>query len=166
MAASPAMSAMLFVKYLAVILHILTAAAYFGLGLPLARQARAFAAGSTAIGEQGARTVRIMTMFAGLTLVFSVTAFVLGGLAAGTNPFAFYGPQFHTSLLLIIVLIGVQVVLVQGSWSKLGTAVASGADVTSPTKRVAMGVGIAHLIWVIILVLMFWSELTGSLARL
>jgi hypothetical protein len=156
---------MLLVKYLAVVLHVLTAAAFFGLGLPLARQARAFAtSGMAVLGEQGARTVRLMTMFAILTLVFSVIAFVLGGITAGTNPFAFYGPQYHTSLLLILVLVGVQVGLVQAGWSSLRERVASGGDASSATKRVAMGVGIAHLVWVVILVLMFWTELTGAVA--
>lgn len=153
---------MLLVHNIAVVLHVLTAAAFFGLGLPLARTARSFADSRAAVlGEQGARSVRLMTMFAVLTVLFAVTAFVTGGIAAGTNPFAYYGPQFHTSVLLILVLAGVQLGLVQAGWKKLQEEVAAGGTI-SATKRVAMGVGIAHLIWVVILVLMFWSDLAAG----
>lgn len=152
---------MLLIKYLAVILHIVTAAAYFGMGLLLARQARAFAVERTAsLGEIGLRAARLMTMFAVLTFVFGLVAFLTGG------GFAFYPPQFHISLTVILVLIAVHIFLVQGSWKKLAAAVSGGTDATSPAKRVAMGVGIAHLIWLILLVLMFWGQLTAGFAQL
>jgi hypothetical protein len=158
---------MLFVKYVAVVLHILCAAAYFGLGLPLARQARAYAASrSEVLGEQGARTTMLMTVFGVLTFVFSLAAFFLGGAAAGQSPFAFYGPEFHTSISLIVLLLIVHVALVHLGWKSLRTAVAGGGAADGPRKRVAMGVGIGHLIWVVILVLMFWGPLRAGLAQL
>jgi hypothetical protein len=140
-------------KLIAIILHILTAAAFFGLGLMLPRQARVFVETQAAVlGEQGERAARLMTMFGVLTLLFSLIAFFTppGG-------FATYGTEFHTSLLLILILLGVHVAVVQRGWSDLRVAVAGGSDASGPRKRIAMGVGIAHLIWLIILVLMFWS---------
>jgi hypothetical protein len=144
---------MMALKLIAVILHILTAAAFFGLGLILPRQARIFAQTQAAVlGEQGERTARMMTMFGVLTLVFSLIAFFTppGG-------FAVYGPEFHTSLLLIVILLGVHLGLVHRGWSDLRVAVAGGADGRKAVKQIAMGIGIAHLLWLVILVLMFWS---------
>lgn len=144
---------MMFLKTLAVLLHILTAAGFFGLGLLLPRQARVFAGSrDPLLGESGERTARMMTMFAVLTLFFGLVAFFIPPGGFGT-----YGPEYHTSLLLILVLIGVHVGIVQRGWSDLRTAVAGGTDAEASLKRVSMGVGIAHLIWVILLVLMFWS---------
>jgi uncharacterized membrane protein len=153
------------VKILAVILHVITAAAYFGLGLPLARNARTLASNrATFLATDGARTIRLMTVFAVLTFVFGLVAFFIppGG-------FGFYGPEFHTSLTLMVVLIGVHVGLVQLGWSKLSEAVARDggeADASSARKRVAMGIGIAHLIWLVLLILMFWSRAPKAMPRL
>ncbi len=149
---------MLFVHTLAVVLHVATAAAYFGLGLLLARQARIVAGGhAAALGELGGRTVRLMTAFAVLTFVFALAAFLLGGGFVG------YGPAYHTSLLLIVLLIGVQVLLVQRGWDALRAAVSGPADASAAAKRVAMGTGIAHTLWLVILVLMFWDRFAVAL---
>lgn len=167
MRAGPAPLPMLFAKYVFVVLHILTAAAYFGLGIPLARQARAFAATAAApLGDQGARTTMLMTVFGILTFAFAIAAFLLGGWVAGQNPFQFYGPQYHASITLMLVLIAVHVGLVQLGWSRLREVVAVGADATTVRKRIGAGVGIAHLLWVVILVLMFWGQLRAGLVQL
>lgn len=144
---------MMTLKVVAVILHILTAAAFFGLGLLLPRQARVFATtGATVLGEQGERAARLMTLFAVLTVAFSLIAFFTppGG-------FAVYGFEFHTSLLLILILLGVHLALVHRGWSLLRVAVAAGRDGRKAAREIAMGVGITHLLWLVILVLMFWS---------
>ena len=127
---------------LAVLLHIITAAAWFGLGLSLSAQARA-AAGAP---DSGTRTVKLMGVFSVLTLVFGLLALLLG------RGFAGYGPQFHTSLLLIVVLVGVQYGLIGPAWRKLAAGDAGARG------RVAMGTGIGHLVWLVILVLMLWEQ--------
>ena len=97
-------------------------------------------------------------MFIVLTLVFAVSAFVVGGLVGGSNPFSFYGPQYHTSLLLILVLTGLQFFVIRPGWNGL----TGGGDPESARKRVAIGTGVGHLVWLVILVLMFWNRLLGS----
>lgn len=141
--------------YVFVILHIVTAAAWFGLALPLSRRGRLVAAGGPAaapLAEEGNRTVTMLGVFAVLTFVFGLVALFLGG------GFGAYGPQYHTSMLLILILIGVHYGLVRPGWNALRAGDAGGQ------KRVAMGTGIGHLLWLVILVLMFWTYLTAAVA--
>ena len=90
-------------KWVLVVLHIITAAAWFGLGLRLTAWARKTVelSGESAVvmAEDGQHSVKLMTVFMVLTAVFSIAAFVVGG------AFARYGPAYHTSLLLIILLV-------------------------------------------------------------
>lgn len=153
-------------KYVFVILHIITAAAWFGLGLRLSAWARKTASlsgeAATVLAEDGQRTVKLMNIFIGLTLVFSVTSFVLGG------AFATYGPAYHSALLLIILLTLDQFLVIRPAWNALASAVASGgsssADIAaSAKKRVAIGTGVGHLFWLIMLVLMFWDQFAAAL---
>jgi len=157
--------ASLFLKYIFVILHIITAAAWFGLGLRLSAKARSVLtlepAAATALVDDTQRTARFMTIFIGLTVLFSLAAFFLGG------GFGFYGPQYHTSLLLILVLGALQVFVIEPAWKGLrgalaGEADAGGAD--SYRKRIAISVGVGHLLWLIMLVLMFWNQLASALS--
>lgn len=152
---------MLLASYLAVILHILTAATYFGLALPYARMARGYAeSGHPLLRDQIGRITRLMTQAAVLTLLFGATAFVTRGLAAGVSPFVLFGPEYHTSLLLVLILVGVQIALIQANWNLLQLQVANSEDTSGSVRKIAMGTGIAHLIWVIVLVLMFWPRLS------
>lgn len=140
---------MLILKWILVILHIITAAAWFGLGLRLAGQARTVAEGNApALAEDAGRSVQLMNVFILLTLLFSVGAFLVGGGFAG------YGPQYHTSLLLILVLTGLQLFLIRPAWNALA---GGDGDLERARKRVAIGTGIGHLTWLVILVLMFWK---------
>ena len=142
---------MFVLKWILVILHVATAAAWFGLGLRLAGQARTVAeGGAQVLAEDGARTVRLMNVFIVLTLIFALGAFLVGG------GFASYGPQYHTSLLLILVLTGLQFFVIRPGWKGLTGGPAD--DVESARKRVAIGTGIGHLTWFVILVLMFWHR--------
>jgi hypothetical protein len=158
---------MLFAKYVFVVLHILCAAAFFGLGLTLVRQARAYIASRTEVlGDVGSRATLLMTVFGALTFVFALAAFFTGGYAAGQSPFRFYGPEFHSSITLLLILIGVHVGVVQLGWGALRRALAAGGDGAGPRKRIAAGVGVTHLLWLVILVLMFWGNFHAGLAQL
>jgi hypothetical protein len=142
---------MLIVKWILVILHTITAAAWFGLGLRLAGQARTVAEGhAPTLAKDAGRSVWLMNVFIVLTLLFSGAAFLVGGGFAG------YGPAYHTSLLLILVLTGLQLFLIRPAWNALA---GGGSDPESARKRVAIGTGIGHLTWLVILVLMFWKYL-------
>jgi hypothetical protein len=144
-------------KWILVILHIITAAAWFGIGLRLAGQARAVVqqegAVRAALAEDGSQSVWLMNLFMVLTLVFSIGAFVAGG------HFATYGPVYHTALLLIVVLTADQLVVIRGGWSTLSSLVEEASPdadaLDSARKRVAIGTGVGHLIWLVLLVLMF-----------
>ena len=144
---------MLFLKSIFVLLHILTAAAWFGLGLRLAAQARRALTlsppAAQALLEEGATTVRQM-----------------GALFTGGG-FAVYGPPYHTSLLLLLVLIGLQWGLLRPAWRGLQQALGGDASNAQQAerlrKRVAMAVGVGHFLWVVILVLMYWNTLVATL---
>lgn len=149
---------MLALKWILVILHTITAAAWFGLGLRLAGQARTVASteggGAQVLAKDAGRSVQLMNVFIILTLLFSVASFLVGGGFAG------YGPQYHTSLLLILVLTGLQLFLIRPAWNVLA---GGDGDLESARKRVAIGTGIGHLTWLVILVLMFWKYLGPTL---
>jgi hypothetical protein len=149
-----------------VTLHIITAAAWFGLGLRLAGRARAVLAqggeAGIALANDGAATVRQMNIFAILTLVFSLGAFVAGG------HFAVYGPLYHTSVTLIVLFAADQLFVIRPGWKALQTVVTGdgapslGADaVDAARKKVAIGTGVGHLLWVVMLVLMLWNRYLG-----
>jgi hypothetical protein len=152
---------MLLLKNIFVILHVITAAAWFGLGLRLSGQARSVTllepAKAMPLANDIGRSVYYMNVFIVLTLVFSVVAFLLGGAFAG------YGPVYHTSLLLIVIMTAVQLFVIRTGWNNLHDALSKNTGDTEPyRKRVAMGTGIGHLLWLVILVLMFWNQIAPA----
>ena len=151
----------LFLKHVFTVLHIITAAAWFGLALRLAGQARSVLAldrpAGLALAEDGDRTVRLMSLFALLTVVFSYITFGLGSAIQS------YNLPYHLALSLILVLVAVQYALIRPGWKRLHLAVSGGTDGEAARKRVAMGVGIGHLMWLVLLVLMFWNKLATAL---
>ena len=108
-----------------VFLHVVSAAAWFGMGLRLATQARTVLSlerdAALALADDVARTVRFMGIFIVLTLVFAFGVLGLGGGYPGQF-------QYHTASLLIVILIVVQWALVQPAWKKLRAAVEAGSD--------------------------------------
>lgn len=151
---------MALLKYTFVILHVITAAAWFGLGLRLAGQARAVVDAGPERGgplaDATGRSVSLMNVFALLTFVFGLASLFLGG------GFARYGWPYHTSITLILLLVGVQYLLIRSSWSSLTDALGTNEDTArSAAKRVAMGTGIGHFLWLVTLVLMFWEQMFG-----
>ena len=151
---------MAFLHQLFILLHIITAAAWFGMGLRLATQARSVLSlersAALALADDVGRTVYFMGIFIALTAVFAFGALGLGGGYPGLF-------QYHLASLLIVVLIAVQFVLVRPAWRKLKAAVDTGAEGEAFRKRVAMSVGIGHLLWFVMIVLMFWDRLRAAL---
>jgi len=154
---------MAFLQQLFIVLHVITAAAWFGMGLRLAAQARTVVglerSAALALADDTARTVRFMSIFVVMTLVFSYAAFFLGGGFSGYSG----RYHFHAAVLLIVLLVVVQYGLVQPAWTRLQGAVAGGGNAEGLQKRVAMGVGIGHLLWLVLLVIMFWERLVATL---
>ncbi|GIV61203.1 MAG: hypothetical protein KatS3mg044_0069 [Rhodothermaceae bacterium] len=147
---------MLLLKSLFVLLHITTAAAWFGLALRLNAQARLAlrlsGEAANAAADDLLRTTRQLRLFLVLTLVFALGAFFSGG------GFGAYGPPFHSSLLLLIILLVLHVTLVQPSARGVQAALAATSDATAHQKKLSMATGIGHLLWLLILILMLWQQ--------
>ena len=151
-------------KWILVILHIITAAAWFGLGLRLTGQARTVLEKSgdaqSALADDGSQSVRLMNIFVVLTLVFSISAFIAGG------HFSTYGPVYHTALLLIVILTLVQLFVIRPGWATLQSEVDAAEIDTealeSAKSRVAIGTGVGHLLWLVLLVLMFANRFVAA----
>jgi hypothetical protein len=143
-------------KSILVLLHIITAAAWFGLGLRLAGRARTVldlgGEAGTALAADGQSAVRQMNIFAVLTLVFSLGAFVAGG------HFAAYGPLYHTSVTLIVLFTLDQLFVIRPGWNALQAALEGGGGAESARKKIAIGTGVGHLLWLVMLVLMLWNQ--------
>ncbi len=158
---------MLLLKWILVILHIITAAAWFGLGLRLAGQARTVldrqGDARTALAEDGQQSVWLMNVFIVLTLLFSLGAFVAGG------HFNTYGPAYHSAVTLIVILTLTQLFVIRPAWGTL-QAYADNPDSTSEDDaqsaktRVAIGTGVGHLLWLVLLGLMFTNQISAALS--
>lgn len=128
----------------ALALHVLFAAAWFGLGLALPALTRSALAGG---GTHGGRVVGLMTGSVLLFYAFAVLNFVLGS-SIGFE----YGWPYHTALTLGLILVAVQLLLIRPGWK---TLTSDGESAEKGRKRIQMGVGIGHLVWIITFVLMY-----------
>lgn len=135
-----------------VILHALVAVLWLALSVRLQAQARLAVDASVppTIAQQGTRTIQLMTILAIVFYALAVGAFFLGG------GFALYGVTYHTSLLLGLALVLVQVLMIQPAYARLA------AGEQSAQKRVTMSIGIAHALWLLLFVLMFFGPKWGS----
>lgn len=151
---------MSFTLQLFIFLHVLTAAAWFGLGLRLAGQARtvqdAPREAALALSRDVGATVNLMGTFILLTFLFSMLALGLGGGYAGQL-------QYHVASMLIVLLTVVQLWLIRPASKALHRAVESGGDGGRHARRLAMATGMGHLLWLVILVLMFWNRFAPTL---
>lgn len=155
----------LLIKNVFVILHVITAAGWFGLGLKLAGQARTVAAldpsSARPFIEDRLSSVRLMGIMIVLTFIFGLGALFAGG------GFGAYGAPYHTSMLLILLLIVIHYALIYPSWRGLERAFSTTSRVLTDhdgyRKRIAMGMGIGHLFWLITLILMFWNQIRVAL---
>lgn len=153
------MTALLITHVISVILHVAFFAAWFGLGLRLTGQARtalvADASAGTALVADGARTVRLMTAFVLLGYGFALVAFFTNG------GFSTYTVPYHIALTLGLLLAVVHLFLVRPGWVRLQTHLGT-PEAAAGRKRVAMGLGLGHLFWFVLLVLMFWNRLVAA----
>ncbi|MEL6614623.1 MAG: hypothetical protein AAFQ43_02735 [Bacteroidota bacterium] len=132
---------------LSIALHILFAAAWFGLGLALPALVRAQRAGSA---PQARRVITMMNASIVLFYGFAVLNWTLG--MQTTLREAYNVWPYHTSMTLGLILVAVQFGLIWLGWRKL---TAGGADAEKGAKRITMGVGIGHAVWLGTFVLMY-----------
>ncbi|MCY4674833.1 MAG: hypothetical protein OXD43_13920 [Bacteroidetes bacterium] len=147
---------------LLILLHVLTASAWFGLSIRLGSQAKLAATGQVAVSVDGLRTVSLMGIMLIATFVFSMVLLMVGGGYPGQI-------QYHAASALIVVLLGIQFVFLRPAWRRLHTAVETGSkntesetngnEASTHARKVSMYAGIGHLFWLILLVLMFWNRL-------
>jgi hypothetical protein len=158
------MNPLALVYVLAVLLHVLFFAAWFGLGLRLAGQARTAAAaeptGAAALALDGSRTVGLMGVFVALGYLAALTAFFASPRFAAEG-FRGYDWPYHASLTLGLALVAAQWLLVRPAWARLRATVGS-PEADAARGRVAMGVGIGHLLWLLLLLLMFWDNFAAA----
>lgn len=157
---------MLLIKYIFVILHVATAAAWFGAALRVPAQARVAVrlggGAAAAVTQEGRKGIRLMGIFIALTLVFGLAAFFIGG------GFAAHGPEFHSAITIVAAIVALNYLLIAPAWDKFSNAIAAegAADADKYKKRLSMGLGIGHLLWFVTLVLMFWHDISGALMTL
>lgn len=137
------------VHTVAIALHILFAAAWFGLGLALPSLARSAMSPGT---PEGGRVIAMMNGSVVLFYAFAVLNWTLGlqlGFEAQYNAW-----PYHASMTLGLVLVIVQFTLIRSGWNKLADGAGTPVG-EAGRKRIAMGLGIGHAVWVGILILMY-----------
>ena len=145
-----------FLYVLAIVLHVAFSAAWFGLSLSLPGLSRSIISADRSVAEAlavgGAKTVRQMDFFALMMYAFAFLTIIVG------PGFEGIGWPFHIALSLGLLLILVQAFLIRRNWSALQKAV-EGGDTGAARRKVAMSLRLGHLIWSMLLVLMFLPRL-------
>ena len=130
-------------------LHILFAAAWFGMAAAVPALARAAASPGAA---QGGSVMTAMNGSIVLFYAFAVLNWTLGlqlGFEAQYNTW-----PYHTSMTLGLVLVVVQLAVIRTGWNKLVNG-AGTPESEAGRRRLAMGIGIGHLVWLATFVLMY-----------
>jgi hypothetical protein len=140
-----------------VILHVLAATMWFGMGLSLPRRLRlGLARGRPAAGEAADEVVRgaRLTLVAGALAIASGLTLVLAG-----GGFALYPRRIHLGLGLGLVAFAIGLIGVRPAWVKVERIAAGDAPLDGAkalAKRAATLHAVAHLLQVATLVLMLW----------
>jgi len=129
-------------------LHVLFAASWFGLGLALPSLARAAMARGYA---EGGRVMASMNGSVVLFYVFALANWIIGR-RLGFE--AYDAWPYHAALTLGLVLVIIQFALILPGWRKLVNGTGT-PDAEAGRRRIAMGVGLGHLVWIATFVLMY-----------
>lgn len=152
----------MFLQALFVVLHVLMAAAWFGLTLRLGAQTRLLLKldhdAATTVAENLDRGIREIGIFLLLAFVFGLGAFVTGGPAN-------YGPNIHTGMLLVLIMLALHYLGLRPQWRAMRHALQEDrTDAAALAQRkISMFTGIGHLLWVTVFILMFWHRLTAGM---
>lgn len=134
----------MFIAHTVVIaLHVLFAATWFGLSLSLPALARP-ANGDAKVASAGDRIISMMGISVILFYLTGLGAFVMG--ARLDFP---YGWPIHVAMTLGLLLVAVHYLLLRKAWPKAVNGVGS----------IGMALGIGHLLWLSMFVLMYLQRL-------
>lgn len=134
---------MLWLKAFLVVLHILIAVSWFGLALRLQTLVRM-------VHHLDAKGLGDRTVL-GMTVTAVLLPFVgLGAMLADPRGIVGFGPEYHTSVTLALVLAGVQLFGIHRVWR--------GLPESGKARLMPMWIGIGHLLWLVILILMLWPQ--------
>jgi hypothetical protein len=162
---SAAMTVLLLLHVTFVLLHVVMAAAWFGLAIRLSGESRAVvdadATAAPVMAASATRGVRQMGKFLLLSLLFALGAVFTNGGFESYSWSAWW--TIHVSLALLLALIAIHFLVVSRTWKALA-ANAGHASAREIRGRLAAAVGVGHLIWLAILVLMFWSRFSAALS--
>jgi hypothetical protein len=123
--------------------------------------AKADAALAGSMASSSAAAVRQMGMFLLLTLAFALGAVFSNG---GFETYSWaYWWHVHVSLGLMLALIGVHYLLAVPAWRAFSQA-AGTPEARSRRGRLSAVLGIGHLVWLAILILMFYPRFTAALS--
>lgn len=145
-------------KLALLLVHVSFAAVLFGAPMGLVGNVRrALGAGDESLriaAIDAARRAKMAGMSSILTLLTGIgLIFVAGGFAAVSK-------NFHAALGLMLVAVGLSVAIMRPNTAKLvAAAQAQPSDrgaAEAALKKLAMGSGVLHLLWVILLALMFY----------
>jgi hypothetical protein len=141
---------------LLLIVHVLGAMTWYGVGLPIARRMRRGLVGERPAADEAlAESVRAAT----LSLVFGAVTLASGlGLVFAVGGFRMFGPRIHAGLGLTVLALLLGVVLRAVCRRAVG-AVRAGVESARPfARRAAMLQGIVHALIAVTLVLMLWRS--------
>ena len=130
-------------------LHVLFAAAWFGMASALPALVRSAMRPGAA---EGGKVIGAMNGSAVLFYGFAVANWTLGmqlGFEAQYNAW-----PYHTALTLGLILVAVQLLLIRTGWNKLVAGVGT-PEAEAGRKRLAAGLGIGNLVWLVLFILMY-----------
>ncbi len=137
--------------------HVIAAAALFGGTLFLTGSCRrALKAGDEALRHAAGEARRVET----LAKISSTLTLLTGiGLILVTGGFANVNPRFHAAMGLMVVAIVFSAAVMGPGVKRLSAAageVVDKAAAEAAIKKLAMGSGVLHTLWLILLVMMVW----------
>lgn len=130
-------------------LHVLFAAAWFGMAAAVPSLARGAMRPGAA---EGGRVIGAMNASAVLFYAAAVANWTLGmqlGFEAQYNAW-----PYHVSMTLGLVLVGTQLLFIRTGWNKL-VAGAGTPEAEVGRKRLAIGLGVGNLTWIALFILMY-----------
>ena len=139
------------------IVHVFAAMYWFGASASVPRRVRA--ALDSELPEARKRMGEL-ARDGQLFMAAGILVFLSGLGMALIRGFAYLHPRFHAGLALTVVWLGIGLFVLRPTMKKIGASLAQGDSVPASAhalrKRVAMLMGIQHLLFTIITVLMLW----------